>query len=104
MKFNFENGDYLDEYRCLLEITGKINRDEEFVINRKDYPEGYALFGFDLSASQCGGSHQEPQKNGSVRISLEFSITLANTVTVLAYAEFDNTIAVTKTRNILKDY
>ena len=88
----------------MFTTTGKINRDVGIDINRKDYPNGYSLFGFDLSAALCSGPHQEPVQEGSLRVTLEFANALPNTVTVLVYAEFDNVLKINKIRNILKDY
>ena len=104
MKLNFANGRYLQGYRSLFTATGKINRDEGLDINREEYKSGYSLFGFDLSPSLCNGRHQEPQKQGSIRIALEFASPLANTVTVFLYSDFENIIHVNKARNILKDF
>jgi hypothetical protein len=104
MKFNFEQGEYIEGYRSLFSGAGKINRDEGIYITRKEYPNGYSLFGFDISPALCIGGHHEPTKEGSLRITLEFAAGLPNTITVLLYAEFDNTIKVNKTRSILKDY
>ncbi|XP_066926649.1 uncharacterized protein F54H12.2-like [Clytia hemisphaerica] len=51
MKLNFTDWEYLEGYRSLFTATGKINRDEGMGISRRDYPNGYSLFGFDLSAA-----------------------------------------------------
>ncbi|XP_066916396.1 uncharacterized protein F54H12.2-like [Clytia hemisphaerica] len=103
MKLNFDQSDFLDGYRSLFDITGKLYRDEGCAIKRSDYPNGYSFFAFDLSPSQCG-SHQEVQKTGSLRISFEFSKALEKSVTVILYSEFDNSISINKARNILKDF
>ena len=104
MKLNFEDGEYLEGYRSLFTTTGKINRDEGIGLTRREYSNGYSLIGFDLSPALCTGPHQEPIKEGSIRITLEFAKALPNTITVLVYAEFDNVIKVNKVRNVLKDY
>ncbi|XP_057299246.1 uncharacterized protein F54H12.2-like [Hydractinia symbiolongicarpus] len=104
MKLNFPGGHYLQGYRSLFTATGKINRDEGLDINREEYSDGYSLFGFDLSPSLCNGEHYEPQRQGSIRIALEFGTALPNTITVFMYADFENTIHVNKARNILKDF
>ena len=43
-------------------------------------------------------------KQGSVRLALKFSAALAATVTVIAYAEFDNVIEIDRTKNVLFDF
>ena len=104
MKLNFEDGEYLEGYRSLFTTTGKINRDEGIGLTRREYSNGCSLIDFDLSPALCTGPHQEPIKEGSIRITLEFAKALPNTITVLVYAEFDNIIKVNKVRNVLKGY
>ena len=104
MKLNFNDDETLEGYRSLFTTTGKINRDEGLDLTRRDYAKGYSLFGFDLSPALCSGPHQEPMKEGSLRITLEFANALPNTITVLVYSEFDNTIKINKVRSVLKDY
>lgn len=104
MKLDFESGQYLEGYRSLFCSTGKINRDEGLFLTRKEFSQGYSLFGFDLSPSLCNGAHQEPIKEGNVRVALQFSKALPNTITVLIYADFDNSIQINKARGVIKDY
>ena len=104
LKFNFAKDEYLEGYRSLFTTTGKINRDEGIDINRRSYKSNNALFGFDISPSMCNGGHQESVKQGTLRLELEFQEALANTITVLIYADFDNHISIDKFRNVLKNY
>lgn len=101
---NFDSNDYLDGYRSLYTGTGKINRDEGIGISRQEYKDGYTLFGFNLSPGLCQGGHQEAKESGELRISLEFSKALPSSVTIIAYAEFDNQISMYKSREVLKDF
>jgi len=43
-------------------------------------------------------------RQGSVRLALKFSVALDNTVTVVAYAEFENVIEVDRDRNVIFDF
>ena len=104
LKMNFNRDHFLDGYKSLFVSTGKINRDEGINIKRSEYKYGYTLFGFDISPSTCNGGHQEPIKRGTLRLELEFQQALANTITVLLYSDFDNTISIDKFRNVIKDY
>ena len=76
----------------LFSGTGKENRDEGNDIGRDDYPNGYALYAFDLSSDLAEEGHFNLVKQGTVRVELKFGTALANTVTVVAYAEFENVI------------
>lgn len=104
LKLNFKQDHYLEGYKSLFDASGKLNRDEGIDITRLDYKSGYTLFGFDISPSTCNGGHQEPVKRGTLRLELEFQKALESTITVLLYADFDNTISIDKFRNVIKDY
>ena len=104
LNLNFDRNHYLEGYRSLFTTAGKINRDEGIDIARREYKTGYTLFGFDISPSTCNGGHQEAVKRGTLRLQLEFQKALPNTITVILYADFDNTISIDKFRNIIKDF
>jgi len=84
--------------------TGKLWKDEGLYISREDYSAGYALYAFDLAADLGEEDHFSLVRQGSVRLSLKFSATLANTVTAVAYAEFENVIEVDRDRNVVFDF
>ena len=43
-------------------------------------------------------------RQGSVRLALKFAVALADTATVIAYAEFENVIEVDRDRNVIFDF
>ena len=43
-------------------------------------------------------------REGSVRLALKFLAALPNTVTVIAYAEFENIIEIDRNRNVVFDF
>ena len=43
-------------------------------------------------------------RQGSVRLGLTFAVALEATVTVVAYAEFENVIEVDRDRNVIYDF
>ena len=63
---------------------------------------GYALYTFDLTANLGEEDHFSLVRQGSVRLSLKFSAALTNTVTAVAYAEFENVIEVEEIDRILR--
>ena len=73
-------------------------------ITREDYSAGYALYVFDLTADLGEEDHFSLVRLGSVRLSLKFSVALANTDTAVAYAEFENVIEVDRDRNVVFDF
>jgi len=59
---------------------------------------------FDLTADLGEQDHFSLVRQGSVRLLLKFSAALANTVTNVAYAEFENVIEVYRDRNVVLDF
>ena len=81
----------------LFSGTGKENRNEGNDIAREDYHNGYALYAFDLSPDLAEEGHL-------LGVELKFGTALPNTVTVVAYAEFENDIEIDRNRNIVYDF
>ena len=104
LKPNFANHQNIQANMSLFSGTGKKNRDEGNDIAREDYPSGYALYVFDLSPDLAEEWHLNLAKQGNVRVELKFETALPNTVTVVAYAEFDNVIEIDRNRNIVYDF
>ena len=68
----------------LFSETGKENWDEGNDITREDYPNGYALYSFDLSPDLIEEGHFNLAKQWTVRVELKFGAVLPKTVTVVA--------------------
>ena len=77
---------------------------ERLFIDRADYRNGYALFALDLTADPGAEDHFIFVRHGSVRLTLKFREALANTVTVVAYAEFENVIEIDRNRKVVFDF
>ena len=100
----YGDGQYVDAYMSLFAGTGKINRDEGNYISRDEYPLGYTLYAYDLSPDLSEDDHFNLTRQGSLRILLKFAQALLRTVTVVAYAEFENIIEIDRNRNIIFDF
>lgn len=101
LEVDFENKNYIRAYHTLFP---GFNRDKGIYLTRDDYALGHTLFSFDLSADLCDGPHLNLQHQGNLRVEIKFSKALAKTISILVYAEFENVIEVTKTRQILCDF
>ena len=104
LKPNVTNRQYIQAYRSLFSGTGKEIRDEGNDIAREDNLNGYALYVFDLSPELAEEAHFNLAKQGTVRVELKFGTALPNTLTVVAYAEFENVIEIDRNRNIVYDF
>ena len=88
----------------LFSGTGKENRDEGNHINRSDYAKGNTLFAFDLSSDLSDTESFNLARHGNVRVNMNFGTALAQTVTVVVYAEFENLIELDRSRNVVFDF
>ena len=70
----------------------------------KDYSKGYALYALDLSPDLAKEGHFNLAKQGTLRVELKFGAVVPNTVTIVAYAEFENVIEIDHKRNIIYDF
>jgi hypothetical protein len=99
--FNFR---YAAAYAGLFGGTNKINRDEGNNIDRSDHAGGYALYAYDLTPDLAENDQVNLSRQGTVRLNLKFGAALAHTITVVAYAEFENMIEIDRNRNIVFDF
>ena len=91
-------------YNTLFSGTGKIFRDEGNNLERTVFSRGYALFAFDLTPELGEDDHFNLTKQGSVQLVLKFRDALAQNVTAIAYAEFQNVIEIDRNRNVIYDF
>jgi hypothetical protein len=101
---NFESSQYISSFMSLFSGTGKENRDEGNGISRSDFANGYALYAFDLTADLSENESFNLARHGTVRIDMNFGVALPHTVTVVAYAEFENIIEIDRNRNVVFDF
>jgi hypothetical protein len=84
----------------LFSGIGKANRDEGNDIDRFNFANGYALYAFDLTSDLSEGDHFNLARQGTVRVDMKFANALPHTITVVAYAEFENIIEIDRNRNV----
>jgi hypothetical protein len=104
LELNFANNQFINAYASLFMGTGKWMRDEGNQITREDFPGGYALFAFDLTADLAEGGHFNLLKQGNIRLDMKFAQALVSTINVIAFAEFENILEIDRSRNVLFDY
>lgn len=102
---DFSKNHYIRSYHSLFDGCGLNFTDAGNCISRDDYPFGYCLSAFDLTADlSCNDSHWNIIKSGSLRIEIQFSKALEQTITALIFAEFDNCIEIDHNRQVVTDY
>lgn len=99
---NYKTEEYISPYLSLFQGSGSYMRDQGNYISRRDYPNGYAIYVFDLTSN-----HSEDvdsvSKKGQTRLSLQFSEALPSTVSVIVYAQFAAMVRIDKARNVIVD-
>jgi hypothetical protein len=101
---DFANAQYVDAYMNLFTGSGKENQDEGNDITRSDFANGYALYVFDLTPDMSENESFNLARSGGVRVGMKFATALTQTITVVAYAEFENIIEIDRNRNVVFDY
>ncbi|GBN27373.1 Uncharacterized protein F54H12.2 [Araneus ventricosus] len=104
LESDYSNGQSIRTFNSLLVGSGKLASNKGIYINREEFVQGYALYAFDLTLDLCDGSHLNLVNQGNLSIKLKFSNALEKTISVLVYAEFQNMIEITNSRNVLCDF
>ena len=104
LKLNVGEEKYLDAFETLYNSFDKLNGEKSSIIKREDWSRGYSLFSFDLTPDYDDEDHYPLIRHGNLRLEMNFGTTLAHTINVIVYAEFDNIIEINNNRNIQFDY
>ena len=84
----------LDGYWGFFRATDKKYRDESMMIEKKDYKNGYAIYGFDLTPSLCDDQYKDLKKDGRIDLNFTFSKNIPEVVSLYTYLQFDSEIVV----------
>ena len=92
-------------YLSLFTETNQYYTDEGNSITQSDYCRGQTLFAFDLTPDLGSAADQwEFIKPGNLSLEVRFGTALTTTINAVMYAEFDNLLEITATKNIIFDY
>lgn len=92
-------------YSTLFEANGILHANEGNLITLDQFTHGYFLLAFDLTADSTGNaSCKSLIDQGTVRIEARFETALTNTITCLAFLEYDTLLEIDKTRNIILNH
>ena len=99
------NPRFIEAFCTQFSGTGKMYYNTGNDISREEFPKGYAVYAFDLSADMCGSStHFNTVQKGSLAVDIKFSNPLAAAVSLVCYGEFENIIQIDAERNVIYDY
>ena len=98
---NFGRGHYLDCYETLFRSMGTYYSDGDNGISLELYANGSTIYGFNLGSDNC--AHNDGLISGNIDVNIRFGAPLAQTITMVLYAQFSNTIRIDQHRNVLTD-
>ena len=104
LTLDYENNQYLDGYWGLQRALDKRFRDEGSQISRSDYKNGYALYAFDLSPSQCADQFVDPIKKGKLTLELQFAKPIPKTLTLCVYLQFEASFVINEAREVVTKF
>ena len=96
--------DFLQAYNTLFSGTGKMYANTGLDITRDDYPNGYALYAFDLTPDMCNAAdYFNTVQRGSLSVSITFEKNTPEAIAMVCYADFENIIRIDSERNAIYD-
>ena len=106
LNFDFDNQSYMDGFLALLRNCGCHQTNMDIGITGERFANGSTMLCFDLTPDLDGASahHVSARRNGTIKASLRFKTPLVETVTLLAFGQFDNTVLIDRNRSVLYDY
>jgi len=84
--------------------TGQFFKDEGNRIFRENCNSGFTFNVLDLTPDLNEDSHLNPVKCGSIRLEILFADVLPETLNIIFFGEYFNTIDITKKRQVVFDY
>ena len=99
---NFKEGLYTREYvKSIVQCTQHLNTNLTNGIDLEKFGNGgYTFFTFNLTPDFDYNQRQMP-RDGNLRLEIKFAEPLAKAINVLIYATFDNSLQITKEREIV---
>jgi hypothetical protein len=101
---DFANGQCMLDYMSLFQSLELWNRDETVPITFEEFKGGYTLYTFNLAPDLALTGHEQPYRDGNLRLEFKFAKSLPKTINVVLMAVFDGRIEITKSRDVLLDY
>ena len=94
-------GDTVQSLVTLYDVSGKWQKDKSISIERSDVSGGYALYAFSLQPYPSA-PFKTLEKAGHVQLQAFFGSPLAESVTVIAYCEYDFCFEINESRDIIQ--
>ena len=100
LQCSYKDKHYVSAYHRLFSGADKINTSEGNYITRDDFPKGYCLYVFDLTA-KTSKEYQDLVKKGHTRLTLRFDESPSETITALVYSSFPAIFQIDESRSVI---
>jgi len=97
---NFPRGEMAREYAHFLDNVGVSNSNEHNDVDIYNFVSGSCFFPFDFSPDVCNNYHCHPPQSGSVNLELRFGAALAENVTLIVYATYNEILSIDGTGKV----
>ncbi|MEE8289663.1 MAG: hypothetical protein V3R25_09650, partial [Nitrosomonadaceae bacterium] len=104
LTLDIASGQYMQAYWTSMSGLGYNFRDDGCYLTRNEFDNGNFFICADLSSTLCNGQYDDPVQSGNLDIDLKFSAALPETVNVIVYMEFSNTISINSSRRAVKNF
>lgn len=102
---DFQEKLYARSYLSLFTDLGRYHACQNLNINYSEFEGGYSLFVFDLTPDfEASSAHVSIAKNENLTIDLKFAVSLPETISLIVFAEFHNTVEIDKGRSVYTDF
>ena len=97
---NYENGDFMREYRNLMDHGGVQHGNNAIAIGKNEFATNSNFYVFDFTPDLCNSYHHHATKHGHIDIEVGWASSLANNIYMLVYSSHRQTIVIDSNRNV----
>jgi len=98
---NFAKRDIAREYAHFLDNLGVANSNEHNDVDLYNFESGSCFFPFDFSPDYCNNYHSHLAQSGTVNLELRFATALAQHVTLIVYATYNEILTIDGTGKVM---
>jgi hypothetical protein len=106
LRMDMANGKWSEAFHTFYKSLGFDNSFHVPAIKKSDYGKGYTLFSYDMSPDQSQTTVPASmlRTSSNIRLEMKFSSALAENVTLIVYAVFENLMEISKDRRVRVTY
>lgn len=98
---NFEKREIAREYAHFLDNLGVGNSNEHNDVDIYNFVSGSCFFPFDFTPDYCNNYHCHLSQSGTVNLELRFSAELAQNITLIVYATYNEILSIDSTGKVM---